>query len=98
MSPASETTLLSTMAGLSSRPFGWSEQKRPDVSNVTENLMAGGGSHFDGGPAAEAEPELGVAADAHDIHDLMRLNEAPGKRQRIGPAIHQGTTFRKPRR
>jgi esterase/lipase superfamily enzyme len=29
----------------------------------------------------------------HDIHDLMRHNEAPAKRQRITPAMHEGTAF-----
>lgn len=34
----------------------------------------------------------------HDIHDLMRHNEAPAQRQRITPAIHEGATFWKLRR
>ncbi len=34
----------------------------------------------------------------HDIHDLMRHGEAPGKRQRIMPAVHEGTAFWKLRR
>jgi hypothetical protein len=29
----------------------------------------------------------------HDIHDLMRHNEAPASRQRIAPAIYGGTPF-----
>ncbi|MCX5735508.1 MAG: alpha/beta hydrolase [candidate division NC10 bacterium] len=29
----------------------------------------------------------------HDIHDLMRHNEAPAQRQRITPAVHEGTAF-----
>jgi esterase/lipase superfamily enzyme len=29
----------------------------------------------------------------HDIHDLMRHNEAPAQRQRITPAVHDGTAF-----
>ncbi|MFN0172507.1 MAG: alpha/beta hydrolase [Bryobacteraceae bacterium] len=29
----------------------------------------------------------------HDIHDLMRHNEAPAKRQRIAPALHEGAAF-----
>jgi esterase/lipase superfamily enzyme len=34
----------------------------------------------------------------HDIHDLMRLDTAPGKRQRITPGFHDGTSFWKLRR
>ena len=34
----------------------------------------------------------------HDIHDLMRHNEAPAQRQRITPAFHEGATFWKLRR
>jgi esterase/lipase superfamily enzyme len=34
----------------------------------------------------------------HDIHDLMRHNEAPSKRQRITPAVHEGTCFWRLRR
>jgi esterase/lipase superfamily enzyme len=34
----------------------------------------------------------------HDIHDLMRHNEAPAQRQRITPARHEGTTFWRLRR
>lgn len=29
----------------------------------------------------------------HDIHDLMRHNEDPKNRQRIAPAVHDGTAF-----
>jgi esterase/lipase superfamily enzyme len=29
----------------------------------------------------------------HDIHDLMRHNEAPAKRQRITAVVHEGTAF-----
>jgi esterase/lipase superfamily enzyme len=29
----------------------------------------------------------------HDIYDLMRYGEAPGKRQRIEPAVYEGTAF-----
>ena len=29
----------------------------------------------------------------HDIHDLMRHNEAPARRQRITPSVHGGATF-----
>ncbi len=36
---------------------------------------------------AEAEALL------HDIYDLMRHNDAPAKRQRIVPSIHEGTVF-----
>jgi esterase/lipase superfamily enzyme len=34
----------------------------------------------------------------HDIHDLMRHNEAPPQRQRITPAVHEGTAFWRLRR
>jgi hypothetical protein len=34
----------------------------------------------------------------HDIHDLMRHNEAPAQRQRITPAVHEGTAFWRLRR
>ena len=34
----------------------------------------------------------------HDIYDLMRYGEAPGKRQRIAPAVYEGTAFWKLRR
>jgi esterase/lipase superfamily enzyme len=34
----------------------------------------------------------------HDIYDLMRHNEDPPKRQRITPALHEGTAFWKLRR
>jgi esterase/lipase superfamily enzyme len=34
----------------------------------------------------------------HDIHDLMRHNEAPAQRQRITPALHEGTAFWRLRR
>ena len=34
----------------------------------------------------------------HDIHDLMRHNEAPPKRQRVTAALHEGTAFWKLRR
>jgi esterase/lipase superfamily enzyme len=34
----------------------------------------------------------------HDIYDLMRHNEAPPKRQRVTPALYEGTTFWKLRR
>ena len=34
----------------------------------------------------------------HDIHGLMRHNEAPAKRQRITPAAHKGTVLWKLRR
>ena len=34
----------------------------------------------------------------HDIYDLMRLNAAPAKRQRIAPAVHEGVSFWKLRR
>ena len=34
----------------------------------------------------------------HDIHDLMRHDEAPGRRQRITPAVHDGVSFWKLRR
>ena len=34
----------------------------------------------------------------HDIHDLMRHNEAPAQRQRIMPAVHEGTAFWRLRR
>jgi esterase/lipase superfamily enzyme len=34
----------------------------------------------------------------HDIYDLMRHGEAPGKRQRIGPAVHDGMSFWKLKR
>jgi esterase/lipase superfamily enzyme len=34
----------------------------------------------------------------HDIHDLMRHGEAPGKRQRITPAVDKGATFWKLKR
>jgi esterase/lipase superfamily enzyme len=34
----------------------------------------------------------------HDIHDLMRHNEAPPKRQRVTAAVHEGTAFWKLRR
>ena len=34
----------------------------------------------------------------HDIHDLMRHDEAPAKRQRIATAVHEGTAFWKLRR
>jgi len=36
---------------------------------------------------AEAEALL------HDIYDLMRHDEAPAKRQRITPAVHEGVGF-----
>ncbi len=29
----------------------------------------------------------------HDIHDLMRHNDPPAQRQRIAPAVHDGTAF-----
>src|SRR5712691_5598722 len=29
----------------------------------------------------------------HDIYDLMRHNEAPAKRQRVAPAVYEGTAF-----
>jgi esterase/lipase superfamily enzyme len=29
----------------------------------------------------------------HDIYDLMRHNEAPARRQRITPAVHEGAAF-----
>ncbi|MFH1033398.1 MAG: alpha/beta hydrolase [Pseudomonadota bacterium] len=29
----------------------------------------------------------------HDIHDLMRHNEPPGRRQRLAPATHDGLSF-----
>jgi hypothetical protein len=41
---------------------------------------------------AQAEPLL------HDIHDLMRLDAAPGKRQRVLPAVDGGVSFWKLRR
>ena len=34
----------------------------------------------------------------HDIHDLMRHNEAPAQRQRIAFAVHEGTAFWRLRR
>ncbi|MEK6405601.1 MAG: alpha/beta hydrolase [Acidobacteriota bacterium] len=34
----------------------------------------------------------------HDIHDLMRHNEDPKQRQRITPAVHEGTAFWRLRR
>jgi esterase/lipase superfamily enzyme len=34
----------------------------------------------------------------HDIYDLMRHNEAPAQRQRITPAMHEGTAFWRLRR
>jgi esterase/lipase superfamily enzyme len=34
----------------------------------------------------------------HDIYDLMRHNEAPAQRQRITPAVHEGTAFWRLRR
>ena len=34
----------------------------------------------------------------HDIHDLMRHNEAPVQRQRIEPAVYEGTAFWRLRR
>ena len=34
----------------------------------------------------------------HDIHDLMRHNEAPAQRQRVAPAVHEGVSFWKLRR
>jgi hypothetical protein len=34
----------------------------------------------------------------HDIYDLMRHGEPPGKRQRIVPAVYEGTAFWKLRR
>ena len=34
----------------------------------------------------------------HDIHDLMRHNEAPAQRQRVTPAVHEGTAFWRLRR
>lgn len=34
----------------------------------------------------------------HDIYDLMRYGEPPGKRQRIEPAVYEGTAFWKLRR
>ena len=34
----------------------------------------------------------------HDIHDLMRLDAAPGRRQRVMPAVDGGASFWKLRR
>lgn len=34
----------------------------------------------------------------HDMFDLMRRGEAPGKRQRVSPTVHEGLTFWKLRR
>lgn len=34
-----------------------------------------------------------AAALLHDIHDLMRLDAAPGRRQRITPAVQDGVSF-----
>ncbi len=34
----------------------------------------------------------------HDMFDLMRRGEAPGKRQRVSPAVHEGLNFWKLRR
>jgi len=34
----------------------------------------------------------------HDIYDLMHHNKAPAQRQRITPAVHEGTAFWRLRR